>query len=114
MSLLLYASIFFWLIVGHSLCDYPLQGDFLARGKNHRLPIPGIPSWMCLAAHSAIHAGAVALATGSIILGLVEFGLHALIDFGKCSEWYGFDSDQCLHVCCKCLYIAALAGGLFR
>jgi hypothetical protein len=24
------------LFAGHALCDYPLQGDFLARAKNHR------------------------------------------------------------------------------
>jgi hypothetical protein len=28
------------LFAGHALCDYPLQGDFLARGKNHCNPIP--------------------------------------------------------------------------
>ena len=25
------------LIAGHALCDYPLQGDFLAKAKNHKL-----------------------------------------------------------------------------
>jgi hypothetical protein len=25
------------LLAGHAVCDYPLQGDFLARGKNHKL-----------------------------------------------------------------------------
>jgi hypothetical protein len=36
-------SSFWWLLVAHVLADYPLQGAFLARGKNHRNPIPGIP-----------------------------------------------------------------------
>lgn len=109
-----YAVMFFWLLVGHALCDYPLQGDFLARGKNHRNPIPGIPAYICLMAHALIHAGAVTLITHNIWLGLIEFVLHCFIDFGKCNNWYGFTEDQALHVACKCLYIAALAGGLFR
>jgi len=28
------------LFAGHALCDYPLQGNFLAKGKNHRNPHP--------------------------------------------------------------------------
>ena len=49
-----------WLLLcGHALCDYPLQGDFLARGKNHTDPIPGIPWVHCLVAHALIHGGMV-------------------------------------------------------
>lgn len=109
-----YLAMFFWLLVGHALADYPLQGDFLARAKNHRNPIPGVPPYLALGMHSLIHAGAVTLATGSILLGGAEFVLHCVIDFGKCSNWYGFASDQWLHIACKWLYIAAFAGGLFK
>ena len=35
--------ILFWLMVGHALADYPLQGDFLAKAKNRTAPIPGVP-----------------------------------------------------------------------
>ena len=29
------------LFAGHALCDYPLQGDFLAKGKNPRPNMAG-------------------------------------------------------------------------
>jgi hypothetical protein len=41
---LAYCQISPLLLVDHALADYPLQGDFLARAKNHTAPIPGI-SW---------------------------------------------------------------------
>lgn len=91
----------FLLLGAHALCDYPLQGDFLARGKNHRNPIPGVPWYQCLAAHSLIHGLAVYLITGSLILGVAETILHALIDFLKCEGFYGFNYDQYLHLLCK-------------
>jgi hypothetical protein len=105
----------FWLIVGHAVADYPLQGDFLAKAKNHAAPLPGIPWIHGLLPHAAIHAGAVALATGSPLLGCAEFAAHALIDYGKSAGWYGapgprsFHADQALHVASKVLWAAAAA-----
>jgi len=52
-----------WLISAHFLCDYPLQGDFLARGKNHKAPLQGVPWYQCLVAHSVIHGAAATLLT---------------------------------------------------
>lgn len=100
-----------WMLVGHALCDYPLQGDFLARGKNHKNPIPGIPFYQCLFAHALIHAGAVAAVTGSVALGVAEFIAHVAIDFGKCDGQYGLNVDQALHVGCKVIWalVAAVA-----
>lgn len=93
--------ILFYLLAGHALCDYPLQGDFLAKGKNHRNPIPGVPWYQCLIAHSIIHGGMVTLVTGNLLLGVIETSIHALIDFLKCSNKFGFNTDQFLHVVCK-------------
>lgn len=31
-----------YLLAGHAICDYPLQGDYLAKGKNH-----GIATCVC-------------------------------------------------------------------
>src|SRR5574341_1932246 len=103
-------QIFCLLIVGHAVCDYPLQGDFLAKGKNHRNPIPGVPWWQCLLAHSVIHGGMVGLITGSVWLGLAEFLFHALIDFGKSHGAYGFSVDQWLHLGCKVLWACLIWG----
>lgn len=94
-------TILLLMISGHALCDYPLQGDFLAKGKNHKAPIPGVPFYHCLLAHAAIHGGMVGLVTGSTWLGLAEFGVHTAIDYGKCDGRFGFDVDQALHVAFK-------------
>lgn len=93
--------ILFYLLVSHVLCDYPLQGDFLARGKNHKNPIPGIPFYQCLLAHALIQGGGVAVVTGSLKLGILEFIIHTFIDFGKCQGLYNFNIDQLFHIICK-------------
>ncbi len=92
------------LLAAHCLCDYPLQGDFLAKGKNHTAPLSGVPWYQCLWAHSMIHAGAVALITGSLWLGCAELGVHFVIDYLKCSGKFGFNTDQALHIACKILW----------
>ncbi len=110
--------IFFAMVIGHVLADYPLQGRFLSMAKNRHadvtslfgseLPPRGL--WIhALTAHSLIQAGAVWLITGSLTLGLVEMVLHWLIDFAKCEKWTNFTVDQFLHLVCKAVY-AALIG----
>ena len=101
-------SLFFWLLVAHVVCDYPLQGDFLARAKNHKLPIPGVPFYQALGAHALIHGGAVALLTGSLWLGLAEIVLHVGIDYAKCDGRTTLNQDQALHVICKLLWAAVV------
>lgn len=98
-----FIEVLFWLIVAHAVCDYPLQGDFLARAKNRHDPInKPVSFWQwALPMHSAIHAGAVAIITGSILLGAIEFVLHNIIDYAKCEKWTGFNTDQVLHLVCK-------------
>lgn len=94
-------ALFFALCIGHALADYPLQGDFLAKGKNRFQPLPGVPWYWCLAAHAAIHAGFVWLLTGYAELAAMEFIAHCLIDDSKCEGTFGFDADQILHILCK-------------
>lgn len=99
--------ILFWLLVGHALCDYPLQGDFLSKAKNRAAPIPGVPWYQALGAHALIQGGAVVLVTGSIALGLAEMLLHAVIDDAKCAGKINFNQDQGLHIACKMVWAAA-------
>jgi hypothetical protein len=98
-------TMFLLLMGAHCLCDYPLQGDFLARGKNQNAPIPGVPWWQCLWAHAAIHGLAVGVITGNPFLGMLEYITHGWIDFGKCQGWYGFNVDQAIHWGCKVLWV---------
>lgn len=100
------------LVVAHMLCDYPLQGDFLAKAKNHRAPLPGVPWGQALAAHSVIHGGAVWLLTGIWWLGAAETTAHALIDYLKSDRrpGFGFNSDQAIHILCKGLWALIAVG----
>lgn len=124
-------TLFFLLLVGHALADYPLQGDFLARAKNHRAPIPGVPWQHGLLWHSVLHGGAVGLVTGSVWLGLLETAAHVWIDYAKSAGWFGwwvprepltakgdrvqqraFHIDQALHVLCKILWVILYTAGV--
>lgn len=102
----------FWMLIGHALADYPLQGEWIAKAKNHTLrPVPGEIIWPCvLASHAAIHAGAVRLATGSWLLAGLEFVAHCVIDYAKCSGRLTYNRDQALHVGCKLLWAGVLWG----
>ena len=113
---------FFALLIGHALADFPLQGGFLAAEKNRKAGTPGgttfvprdaeIPKglWVyALTAHALIQGGMVWLITGNYWIGLAEFVLHWLIDFAKRHQWLNFHTDQFLHVFCKAVYVAVLA-----
>lgn len=98
-------TLFFKLLIGHFVADYPLQGDFLSKAKNHRQPIPGVPWRQALVAHAAMHGGMVWYLTGSPLLGATEFVCHALIDYLKCDGRLTFNADQYLHFICKAVWV---------
>lgn len=100
------------LVAAHAVCDYPLQGDFLAKAKNRMAPIPGVPWWQALGAHAAIHGGAVGLITGVWWLGLLEFAAHFIIDDLKCRGRLSFNGDQAAHLLCKAAWVAVVFGAL--
>ena len=98
-------EIFGTLVFAHCLADYPLQGDFLARAKNHKNPIAGVPFWQALFAHSIIHAGFVGLITGLWWLAVAEFVMHTAIDYVKCDDpRFTFNHDQAIHILCKIVW----------
>lgn len=94
----------FWLIVGHVIADYPLQGDFLAQGKNRNTPVGKVFWPHALFAHSMIHAGFVALFTGSVVLGVLEALVHAVTDWLKCEGKISLRTDQSIHIVCKVIW----------
>lgn len=103
-------SVLLWMLIGHAVADYPLQGDWLSKAKNQTLNlVPGEAIWPgALLSHAAIHAGAVQLATGSWSLAGAEFAAHALIDHTKCAGRLSYNVDQALHVACKVAWFALL------
>lgn len=106
-------TLVFWLVVGHAVADFSLQGEVMAKFKNrHNRPdhippgqklTPCWPYWS--GAHALEHGACVALATGSVVLGLCETLSHWIIDFGKCENWYGPHVDQGLHLVCKLTWV---------
>lgn len=106
--------VFFALCIGHAMADFPLQGEYLATGKNRhllmRLQDPARPAqiWVvCMSAHCLIHAGFVWVITGSSLLAAIELGLHWGIDVAKCTGKTTFNQDQIMHVLCKLGYVSA-------
>ena len=102
----------FWLLVGHALADYPLQGAFLSQAKR-KGAVKEMPWQLALAVHSLIHGAFVALVTGSVLLGTFETVAHAVIDYQKCQKRIGMWMDQALHVACKLLWIGLILFGGF-
>jgi hypothetical protein len=120
-----YVALLFALLVGHAIADYPLQGDFMSKGKNRKTPIPGIQWWVILTNHAIIHAGFVwwilsifgvltidlhplQIVQGCFFLAIFEFVAHWIIDDLKCRNQISFMGDQLLHVICKVFYAFAL------
>lgn len=98
-------QLFGLLMCAHCLADYPLQGDFLSKAKNEVNPIPGVPWWQAMWAHSIIHGGFVGIITGSLALGIAETMFHNVIDRMKCRGMISYNTDQALHVLCKVLWL---------
>jgi hypothetical protein len=107
------AALTFALLASHAVCDFALQSDAMAKGKNRHnrtTPPPGAkyqPSWThWLTAHAMIHGAGVALVTGIWWLGALEAVCHWLIDFNKCDNRIGMNTDQGLHLACKVAWLA--------
>jgi hypothetical protein len=114
------AVIFFALLIGHALADFPLQGGFLANAKNRHTDLAAIfgtttvPKYLwvhALTVHSLIHAGAVWFVTGSVTLALIEFVAHWVIDVAKCEGLTSFSADQLMHAACKLAFVVLLYFG---
>jgi hypothetical protein len=99
------AAMLFWLVVGHFLADYPLQGDFLATAKDRNSALGKLFWRHALTAHAFIHAAFVALFTGSIALALCEAVIHAFTDHAKCQKRISLNADQAIHLLCKVLWV---------
>lgn len=100
--------ILFFLIVGHAIWDFPLQGDAVAINKNRHANTPlqkAVPWYYWNLAHALTHGGMVALITGSVIFGILETIAHFLIDFCKSEKWINIHQDQLLHILCKIIWM---------
>lgn len=101
-------DVFFVLIAVHALLDFPLQGDTVAREKDHNSSSElqkHVPWYYWLSAHALVHGLGVMLVTGSLTLGMLETACHWSIDHGKCNRLYSIHVDQLLHVLCKLAWV---------
>jgi hypothetical protein len=104
-------GLLWWLIVSHAVGDFVLQDETMAKGKNRNLPgQTGVPWFYWLSAHALVQGGGVAIVLGSPVLGLSETIAHWVIDFGKCEDWYGLNTDQALHGLCKIIWLTIYLG----
>lgn len=101
-------NMFILLMLAHFLCDYALQGDFMAKAKNHKAPIPGVPWLTVLTSHAAIHAGFVVIITGSVAFGVIELIVHSVTDYLKCDGRLNFNQDQAIHLATKVGFVVAM------
>lgn len=95
------------LTAAHFVCDYPLQGDFLAKAKQEG----PLRVWH-LFGHSVIHGCAVALVTANPFLGILETTAHMLIDENRVHGRITFATDQALHLGCKFAWFAMIVWGI--
>ncbi len=110
-------ALLFALLIGHALADFPLQGDFLSKGKNRNGTPPQLADgkanpkdlWVYLmSAHCLIHAGFVWIISGYLVFALAEFVLHWAIDALKCEGRTSFATDQWLHILTKVAFVVIL------
>ena len=91
--------LFTTLLCTHFLLDFGIQGDFVAKFKARVVDGNNNILWKwVLTAHAAAHALPVLLLTKSVLLGLLMFVSHFIIDFFKCEQKINFNQDQTLHI----------------
>lgn len=92
-----FLTVLFLLMGSHFICDYPLQSDFIAQGKNRYTPVGKMYWTVVLPAHGMVHAMGVFLITQSLGLAIFQLVTHVIIDFIKCENRITFHQDQYLH-----------------
>lgn len=81
----------------------------MAKAKNQKAPIPGVPWFTVLLTHGFIHAGFVWLITGMIWFAIVEFLVHSWIDWEKNEGKIDYGADQFMHLAFKAVFALGVA-----
>lgn len=101
-------ALLFNLIAGHFVADYPLQTDFIAKGKSPYAAPQFVPWYYVLTAHAFTHGLMVSWLTGEWLFGVLETFLHWFIDLAKCCNQTSIHTDQALHILCKVMWVSAI------
>lgn len=115
-------TILFLLLSGHAVADFALQTEWVAVNKNRniRLKYPLEERaklqviWpYLLTSHALRHGLMVFLVTQKLVLGIAETIVHWIVDYLKCEGWYGFHTDQIIHICTKVVWATLLFSNFF-
>jgi hypothetical protein len=115
------STLIFLLLCGHAVADFALQTEWIATNKNRHVRLKLSPEMQkqtqviwphLLTAHALHHGLMVYLVTQRLSLGIAETVAHWLTDFGKCEKWFGFHTDQGIHIFCKLLWVYLIMKGL--
>ena len=99
-------EVFFKLLIAHSICDVFLQSERMEVRKTSR---GGKKHWFYwMSAHSLLNGLGVWIATGVMVLGIVETLAHFSIDYLKSEKVYGVHVDQLLHLGTKLAWLTAI------
>lgn len=87
------------------VADWVIQSNFIGMAKNRHTNInKDVNFWpYALTAHALTQAVVIGWASQMLLLGIVEFFAHWVIDFFKCEGKTNLYQDQALHLIC-CLF----------
>jgi hypothetical protein len=101
--------LFIMLCAVHFVCDFVIQGEVMALGKNRHIPASTPVPWAYwMTAHTACHAVGVFLLTRNVPMACLEWAAHWIIDALKCEHVFGFHTDQALHIATKAAIVMLL------
>ncbi|QEL15986.1 DUF3307 domain-containing protein [Limnoglobus roseus] len=116
--------LFFFLLAGHALMDFALQGDAIAVCKCRKANSPlqkSVPWYYWMFAHAILHGATVGvviyMAGGFTPLTItayatVETVVHGIADVLKCEGYTSIHVDQAFHVVCKLAWALMLVNGV--
>jgi hypothetical protein len=121
---MLFALLFF-LIAGHALMDYSLQGDSMAVCKCPKANTPlsaSVPWYYWLSSHALLHGSAVGIIfrwmdfdwSVVAVLASAETVIHWFVDLGKCEKLYSLHVDQAIHIICKLAWWSLAAAAVVK
>jgi hypothetical protein len=90
----------FYLVASHFVADFVLT------------PRRRVESAYARLAQGLTSGFLVMMATGQVVLAVVETGLFCLIEYARSQDWISLNREQLLHLLCKVLWWVAVVWGL--
>lgn len=91
-------QVFVVLVLLHFTTDFTFQTERQAIHKSRLYPHEAVSWQWWLISHSFTQGFFILVATGSIVLALLNSFFHMFVDNGKCEEIISLEEDQLLHL----------------